>query len=142
MPQVNTFLAVGVLILVLAFKTSDSLASAYGIAVTGTFMCTAVLATVVFRRQFHWSRAAAIAVFGGFFLIDIVFFSANTLKVRRGRLGAAGAGPGADRADDLVEARPRPAAGALAAGQPAAGARSWRGCRSRAPSACPGWRCS
>jgi KUP system potassium uptake protein len=83
-PQVNTFLAVGVVILVLAFKTSDSLASAYGIAVTGTFMCTAVLAMVVFRREFHWSRAATIAVFGGFFLIDIVFFSANTLKVVEG----------------------------------------------------------
>jgi KUP system potassium uptake protein len=83
-PQVNTFLAVGVLILVLAFKTSDSLASAYGIAVTGTFMCTAVLATVVFRRQFRWSRAATLSVFGGFFLIDLVFFAANTLKVVEG----------------------------------------------------------
>ncbi len=83
-PQVNTMLAIGVLILVLAFKTSDNLASAYGIAVTGTFLCTCVLAMVVFRRQFHWSRAAAISVFGGFFLIDLVFFSANTLKVLEG----------------------------------------------------------
>jgi KUP system potassium uptake protein len=83
-PQVNTFLLVGVVILVLAFKTSDNLASAYGIAVTGTFMCTAVLATVVFRRQFHWSRTATVGVFGSFFLIDIVFFSANTLKVVEG----------------------------------------------------------
>ncbi len=49
-------LAVGVLVLVLAFQTSDSLASAYGIAVTGTFLCTCVLAALVFRRQFHWSR--------------------------------------------------------------------------------------
>jgi KUP system potassium uptake protein len=39
---------------------------------------------VVFRRQFHWSRLAAVAVFGGFFLIDLVFFSANTLKVLEG----------------------------------------------------------
>jgi KUP system potassium uptake protein len=83
-PQVNTMLAIGVLILVLAFKTSDNLASAYGIAVTGTFLCTCVLAMVVFRRQFHWSRAAAVTVFGGFFLIDLVFFSANTLKVLEG----------------------------------------------------------
>ncbi len=83
-PQVNTALAVGVVLLVLAFKTSDSLASAYGIAVTGTFMCTAVLAMVVFRRQFHWSRPAAVAVFGGLFLVDIVFFSANTVKVVEG----------------------------------------------------------
>ena len=83
-PQVNSALLVGVLILVLAFKTSDALASAYGIAVTGTFICTAVLAMVVFRRQFHWSRLAAVGVFGGFFIIDGVFFSANTLKLFEG----------------------------------------------------------
>jgi KUP system potassium uptake protein len=83
-PQVNTALAVGVVLLVLAFKTSDNLASAYGIAVTGTFLCTAVLAMVVFRRQFHWSRAAAVSVFGLLFLVDIVFFSANSIKIVEG----------------------------------------------------------
>jgi len=83
-PQVNFALAIGVLALVLGFKTSDSLASAYGIAVTGTFTCTAVLAAVVFRRQFRWPRTAALVVFGGFFLIDITFFSANTMKVVEG----------------------------------------------------------
>ncbi len=83
-PQVNAALMVGVLILVLAFKTSDALAAAYGIAVTGTFICTAVLAMVVFRRQFHWSRLASVAVFGSFFVVDGVFFSANTLKVVEG----------------------------------------------------------
>ena len=83
-PQVNTMLMVGVLLLVAAFKTSDNLASAYGIAVTGTFICTAVLAMVVFRRQYHWSRLAAISVFGAFFLLDGVFFAANTLKVVQG----------------------------------------------------------
>ena len=83
-PQVNSALMVGVVILVLAFKTSDNLAAAYGIAVTGTFICTAVLAMVVFRRQFHWSRLAAVSVFGSFFIIDGVFFSANTLKVVEG----------------------------------------------------------
>ncbi|HYZ25196.1 MAG TPA: potassium transporter Kup [Rhodopila sp.] len=83
-PQINTALAVGVVLLVLAFKTSDSLASAYGIAVTGTFLCTAVLAMVVYRRQYHWSRLAAGTVFGLLFLVDIVFFSANTIKVVEG----------------------------------------------------------
>src|SRR6185312_9372792 len=66
------------------FKSSDSLASAYGIAVTGTFMCTALLAAVVFRRQFHWSRTAALTVFGVFFVIDGTFFAANTLKIIEG----------------------------------------------------------
>jgi KUP system potassium uptake protein len=83
-PQINAMLAVGVLLLVLAFKTSDNLATAYGIAVTGTFMCTCVLAMIVFRRQFHWSRLAAVAVFGFFFLIDLTFFAANTLKFIEG----------------------------------------------------------
>jgi KUP system potassium uptake protein len=83
-PQVNSLLLLGVLILVAGFKTSDALAAAYGIAVTGTFICTAVLAMVVFRRQFHWSRFAAISVFGLFFLIDGVFFAANTLKIVEG----------------------------------------------------------
>jgi KUP system potassium uptake protein len=73
-----------VLILVFAFRTSDSLASAYGIAVTGTFLCTAVLAAVVFRRQFHWSRFLALSVFGVLFLIDLTFFSANVLKIVEG----------------------------------------------------------
>jgi KUP system potassium uptake protein len=83
-PQVNAFLLVGVLLLVFAFRTSDALAAAYGIAVTGTFLCTCVLAMVVFRRQYHWSRAAAVLVFGGFFLLDGVFFAANALKVPEG----------------------------------------------------------
>jgi len=83
-PQVNSALLVGVLVLVFAFRTSDNLAAAYGIAVTGTFLCTCVLAMVVFRRQFGWSRLTALAVFGFFFLIDGVFFSANILKVPEG----------------------------------------------------------
>lgn len=83
-PQVNTALAIGVVLLVLAFKTSDSLASAYGIAVTGTFLCTAILAMIVFRRQFGWSRMAAGSVFGALFLVDVILFSANTVKVVEG----------------------------------------------------------
>ncbi len=84
LPQVNTALLVGVLLLVVAFRSSDALASAYGIAVTGTFLCTCVLAAVVFRRQFGWSRAAALGVWGTFFVIDAVFFLANVLKVLQG----------------------------------------------------------
>lgn len=83
-PQVNTLLAIGVLVLVGTFRTSDNLASAYGIAVTGTFLCTGVLAMVVFRREFHWSRPAAISVFGGLFLVDLVFFASNSLKLIEG----------------------------------------------------------
>ena len=83
-PQINTMLMVGVLVLVLSFKSSNALASAYGIAVTGTFICTGMLAIVVFRRQFHWSRPAAIGAFGGLFILDLLFFIANLLKFFEG----------------------------------------------------------
>ena len=83
-PQVNSALLVGVLLLVLVFRSSDALASAYGIAVTGTFLCTCFLASIVFRRQFGWPRWLAVGVWGGFFAIDLVFFSANALKIVEG----------------------------------------------------------
>jgi KUP system potassium uptake protein len=83
-PQVNSALMLGVLFLVFTFRSSAALASAYGIAVTGTFICTCILATIVFRRQFGWPRWAAIAVWGGFFVIDSVFFAANALKIVQG----------------------------------------------------------
>jgi len=83
-PQVNTALMVGVLMLVFAFRTSNALASAYGIAVTATFICTCILSIVVFRRQFKWPRWAAVGVFGGFLAIDSVFFAANALKIPEG----------------------------------------------------------
>ncbi len=80
-PQVNTALMIGVTVLVLAFRTSAALGAAYGIAVTGTFLCTCVLAGIVFRRHFGWSRWMALGVFGGFFVIDGIFFAANTLRI-------------------------------------------------------------
>jgi KUP system potassium uptake protein len=83
-PQINTALFVGVLVLVLTFRSSDALTSAYGIAVTGTFMCTCVLAAVAFRRRYGWSRPLAVGVFGFFFVIDTVFFASNLLKVPEG----------------------------------------------------------
>ena len=83
-PQINSALLVGVLILVLAFRTSDNLAAAYGIAVTGTFICTCILAIVVFRRQFGWSRTWTLVAFGGFLIIDVIFFAANMLKIPEG----------------------------------------------------------
>ncbi len=83
-PQINAALAVGVLVLVFAFRSSANLASAYGVAVTGTFLCDCVLAAVVFRRLFDWSRALAVAVFGFFFVIDGLFFSSNLLKLPEG----------------------------------------------------------
>lgn len=84
LPYINAVLAVGVILLVLAFKTSEALAWAYGIAVTGTFICTNLLAVFVFRRQFGWSRLLVLAVFGVFGFVDLSFFSANIIKILDG----------------------------------------------------------
>lgn len=84
MPQVNTALLIGVLILVISFKSSQNLAAAYGIAVTGTFLCTAVLAMVVYHGAFRWGWWAVLAVFGFFFVVDFVFFASNMLKFPEG----------------------------------------------------------
>ena len=84
LPQINHMMLVGVLILVLSFRTSASLASAYGVAVTGTFTCTTLLAALVYRRQFGWSRQAVFAVFGVFLFLDLIFFISNLMKVPDG----------------------------------------------------------
>ncbi|MCQ4162714.1 potassium transporter Kup [Roseomonas sp. GC11] len=84
MPQINLALLVGVVILVVSFHDSDSLAAAYGIAVTGTFICTTALAGLVLRRQFGWSRPAVIATITPLFLLDGSFFISNVLKIPEG----------------------------------------------------------
>src|SRR6266536_861333 len=59
MPRVNGFLLVGVLVLVFMFRSSNALASAYGIAVTGTMVVTAMMALVVIWKDWKWSLLAA-----------------------------------------------------------------------------------
>ncbi len=84
MPQVNTALLIGVVILVLEFRTSEALAAAYGLAVTGTFLCTTLLAFVVFRRQFRWGWAKLLLVFVPLLLLDLSYFIATALKIPEG----------------------------------------------------------
>ena len=84
MPQVNILLLIGVVILVLEFRNSDSLAAAYGIAVTGTFVCTSILALIVFRREFGWAWPLSAAVFGPLLMIDLLFFASSVLKIPNG----------------------------------------------------------
>jgi len=84
MPRVNTFLFFGVVLLVAIFKSSDALASAYGIAVTGTMVVTAMMGFVVIWKVWKWSPVAAAALIGPFLLLDLIFLSANLLKVVEG----------------------------------------------------------
>jgi KUP system potassium uptake protein len=84
MPRVNGLLLTGVLLLVALFRSSDALASAYGIAVTGTMVVTCMMAFIVIWRLWHWSFLAALALMLPFLLIDLSFLSANLLKVVEG----------------------------------------------------------
>ncbi len=84
MPQVNFMLLIGVVILVLEFKNSDSLAAAYGLAVTGTFVCTSLLALLVFRRVYGWAWPMVIGVFGPLLLLDLAYFISTALKIPEG----------------------------------------------------------
>jgi KUP system potassium uptake protein len=84
MPRVNFVLLVGVLLLVGLFRSSSALASAYGIAVTGTMVVTGVMAFVVMWKVWRWSPFAAAALMLPFVLIDLTFLGANLLKVLEG----------------------------------------------------------
>jgi len=84
MPQVNIALLIGVLILVMTFRDSERLAAAYGIAVTGTFVCTTLLAIVVFHRKFGWPLLAVLGVFLPLLALDLAFFLSNVLKIPEG----------------------------------------------------------
>ncbi len=84
LPQVNLALLIGVLVLVLEFKNSDSLAAAYGFAVTGTFISSSILAVLVLHRHFGWSTLKVTAVFVPLALLDAIYFIATALKVPDG----------------------------------------------------------
>ncbi len=83
-PRINAMLCVGVVLIVLIFKSSDALASAYGIAVTGVMVISTFLVAVVAVKKWNWSVPAVIALFGTLGLIDLAFLSANTLKIVEG----------------------------------------------------------
>ena len=83
-PRVNRILLLGVLALVLLFRSSDALANAYGIAVSGTMVATTALAFFVVWKLWRWPLWAALALVCGFLSIDVGFFVANLYKVLDG----------------------------------------------------------
>lgn len=84
MPQINTMLMVGVLVLVAVFRSSEALSNAYGIAVSGVMLVTLCLLVVVMVRHWKW-HPAAVALFGAVFIvIDGGFFLANVAKLFQG----------------------------------------------------------
>ena len=83
-PLVNWWLLVAVLFLVVLFKSSSALAAAYGIAVTGDMVITSCLLFIVAWKFWRWSPALAALVIAPFLLIELVFLSANALKLLQG----------------------------------------------------------
>jgi KUP system potassium uptake protein len=83
-PQINWILAVGCLLLVIGFQKSDRLASAYGIAVTGTMALTSIVYYVVMRHTWKWPKIVCSAVLFLFLLFDLPFFAANSVKILDG----------------------------------------------------------
>ncbi len=84
MPQVNIMLAIGVVLLVAIFKTSGSLAMAYGIAVSGTMAVTTSLAFLVMWKLWRWPLIGALAIAGPLLGVDLVFLSANLMRLLDG----------------------------------------------------------
>ena len=83
-PIVNWALLVMVLLLVVTFQNSSNLAAAYGIAVTGAMLIDAVLISVVLLVMWKWNRWLVFGMLFLFFGIDLLYFSANLLKVPAG----------------------------------------------------------
>ncbi len=83
-PRINMLLLVAVVLLVLMFRSSSALASAYGISVTGTMVVTAMMGFVVIWKVWKWSPVAAAALIAPFLFLDLTFLSANLLKVFEG----------------------------------------------------------
>lgn len=84
LPAVNWGLMLAVMILVLGFKTSNNLAAAYGIAVTGDMVITSILATIVVAKVWKWGWPRACALFACFLSVELIFLAANILKIPDG----------------------------------------------------------
>jgi KUP system potassium uptake protein len=84
LPRVNRLLLIGVLLLVLLFRTSSNLASAYGIAVSTTMVADGIMGFVVIWKLWNWRAATAAALIVPFVVVDMTFFSANLLKLLEG----------------------------------------------------------
>jgi len=83
-PSINWLLCGGVLLLIALFRTSERLATAYGLAVTGTLLLTTTLFLVHARTSSHWGRGRIVAMALAFGVLELAFFAANLTKVVHG----------------------------------------------------------
>ena len=83
-PAVNWGLLVMVILLVLGFRRSTNLASAYGISVSGTMLITTMMLAVLVFQVWKWNRVVATLTIGLFAIVDATFFASNVTKVAHG----------------------------------------------------------
>jgi KUP system potassium uptake protein len=83
-PAVNWLVFGSVLVLILAFRSSEKLATLYGFAVTGTFLIDTTLFLVVAASMWHWSRARLITIGVIFGAVEVAYFGANVTKIASG----------------------------------------------------------
>jgi KUP system potassium uptake protein len=83
-PQVNWFLAICTILIVIGFRSSSALAAAYGIAVTLTMVITAILLHVIMTERWRWPLPVAATITVLFLSIDVAFLGANLLKILQG----------------------------------------------------------
>ena len=83
-PAVNWGLLFMVIVLVVGFRESGRLASAYGIAVTGTMLITSIMLGVLVFRVWHWNKVLATATIGIFVIVDSTYFASNITKIPDG----------------------------------------------------------
>ncbi|WP_275789256.1 potassium transporter Kup [Pararhizobium gei] len=84
LPNVNMLLMFGVMLLVFVFGSSESLATAYGISVSGALLVDTMLAYEFVRARWKWKLWTALVVLLPLFLLETVFFGANMLKIHDG----------------------------------------------------------
>jgi KUP system potassium uptake protein len=83
-PHLNWLLMICVILLVIGFKSSGALASAYGIAVTGTMIITTVVAFLVSRWHWQWPMWKSVAAFGPIVLAEGTLLASSLLKIPQG----------------------------------------------------------
>ena len=84
LPAVNTILLIGVLMLTITFRSSEALATAYGISVTGAMLISSILAFEFVTARWGWSRPRAALTLLPFVTIELIFLGSNILKIEEG----------------------------------------------------------
>lgn len=83
-PQMNTMLAIGTILLVLTFKDANALTHAYGIAVNLDMVLTTILLFILASKKWNWNKFLLVVLFGFLGLIDLAFLGANLQKLTTG----------------------------------------------------------